>query len=377
MADPAIDATKPTTAEPPVLSPQEMSNQQLHEFFAKGTRFDKTDPAADDDPPPAGKTADSAPADAVDPAASTDATSPAASETATPEKPKKGKGLKARVEQLDQENDGLSQRLSAALRRRRELHEQLADAEREPSKPKADVKPGSSPATADKPTDANWKRFRTMDGAPKVEDFTGDTALEDFVEAKAAFIAEKLADEKFAALYDERTRQSEAERQQQREFSEAAERAEERAKADEARHPDWRTQLDPVLAKIPPARALPPGVAPNAMNFIKDQVMFEADHPVSLMVFLSTDEGKQWAFGLTKMRPERIVREIAIKDASFAADPDDDTHPSHVSKAPPPGQTLGRKPSAPVDPLKAAQESGNVEDFINQRNKQLVGAGSR
>lgn len=368
----------PAAAEPkPVLSPAEMNDAQLSEFFAKGTRFEKDAPA--DDTTSDDTAADSSPAKPAEQVASTDASSKAAaSETAKPEHGKKGKGLKARVEQLDQGNEGLSQRLSAALRRRRELNDQLADAEREPqSKPKADAKPASSPAAPDKPAEANWKRFRDLPGAPKIGEFTGEDALEDFVEAKAAFIAEKLAEEKFDRMFTDRQEKSHAEQEQHREFAEAATVAEERAKADEARHPQWREQLDPALAAIPPLRALPQGAKPNALNFIKDQVMFEAEHPVSLMVFLSSDEGKAWAAQLVKLPPQRIVREIAIKDASFAASDDDETTPSLVSKAPPPGETLGRKPSKPVDPLKAAQESGNVEDFINQRNRQVVGAGKR
>lgn len=361
----------PATSDKPVLSPAEMNDSQLNEFFSKGTRFEKDAPADAS----ADQSADAAPAEHAEHVESTDSSPAAASETATQDKPKKGKGLKSRVEQLDQENEGLSQRLSAALRRRRELHEQLGDAEREPtSKPKQDAKTDPSPTATDKPAEANWKRFRDLPGAPKIGDFTGEDALEDFVDAKAAFIAQHLAKEQFSTMFDERQQQSAAQSQQEREFLEVANAAEERAKADEARNPQWKEQLDPALAAIPPLRALPPGAKPNALNFIKDQVMFESDHPVSLMVFLSSDEGKQWAAGLTKMPPQRIVREIAIKDAAFGSQDDEETTPSLVSKAPPPGEHLGRKATKPVDRLKAAQESGNVEDWIEQRNRSAVGA---
>lgn len=362
-------ATAPASTEPtsaPVLSPQEMNDGQLQEFFAKGTRFEKDDAPAD---PSADQPADAAPADAVDPAASTDASSLTASETVTPEKKTRGKGLKSRVDQLAEENEGLSQRLSAELRRRRELNEQLSSLETKPT-PKADAKTDSSPATPE-PTEADFKRYLAMPGAPKAEQFDGD--LDAYTAAMGTFIAKQISREQFDQMFSEREQQTRVQSEQMHELNEAITTAEKRAQADEARDPQWRDKLDPAFARIPPARLLEPGQKPNVMNFIKDQVMFESEHPCSLSVFLCSDEGKDWAKTLVGLRPERIVREIAIKDASFGPSPDDDTTTSHVSAAPPPGPTLGRKPSAPVDPLKAAMDSGDAEAFINQRNRSVVG----
>lgn len=381
--DPAIDTTKPATAETPVLSPQEMSESQLQEFLAKGTRFPKEDkPAepADGESKTDANDADSSTAPAEGEKAAETAASPeAASETAKPEKKPKGKGLKARIEQIDQENVELERTLSAALRRRRELTDQLAreTAEQPPATPpKPDATTADSSPAATAPTDADYKRIMALPGAPKAEQFDGD--LDAYTAAVSAFVVKQVAKEQFDQMFNERQSQSAAEAEQLRELQEAFTAAEARAKADETRDPQWRDKLDPALAAIPPQRLLEPGQKPHAMHFIKDQVMFECEHPCSLLVFMSTPEGKQWAFGLAKMHPQRIIREIALKDASFADAPDDhDKPPSHVSAAPPPGPTLGRKPSAPVDPLKHAIDSGDPLSYIEQRNKQVVGAGSR
>lgn len=362
MAEPATPQPSTETVNPAVLSPQEMTDGQLQEFMAKGTRFER-----DAEPSPADKTSESAPDKPVDQAASTDASTGTASETVKPEKTK-GKGLKARVDQLKEENETLS----AELRRRRELNEQIA-AEDARSKPKQDATTDPSPAATAKPKEADWKRFKDLPDAPKSEDFTGETALEDYLDARAGFIAGHLAKEQFEQMFTERQNASHAESEHARELHDAITVAEARAAKDEARDPEWTTKLDPGFARIPPLRLLDKGQQPNAMHFIKDQVMFESEHPCSLSVFLCTEEGKAWAAQLVRMQPARIVRDIAIKDASFASQDDDESIPSHVSAAPPPGQTLGRKPAAPVDPLKSAQDKGDAEAWINLRNKQLVG----
>lgn len=358
-------AATPTAAETPtasVLAPQEMSDAQLTEFFAKGTRFDKEPDAPDT--ASADQPADSAPADAVDAAASTDAILETASETVKPEKAKKGKGVEARNVDLRAEIEENAR----LLRHRRELREQL---EREPEpKPKQDAKPDSS-TTAPAPAEEDFDKYANHPDFPDPEKFDD---LKKWGAAAARFVATEVAKEQFEQMWGEREQKTAAESAQARELDAAISTAEDRAKADEARDPEWKAKLDPGYVRIAPLRMLPEGTTPNVMHFIKDQVMFESEHPCSLGVFMSSDEGKQWAASLTRMQPPQIIRAIAIKDASFAAlDDEDTTPPSHVSAAPPPGHTLGRKASAPVDPLKAAQESGDVEAFINSRNKAQAG----
>lgn len=372
MADTATDSTAPLTTEAPVLSPQEMSETQFTEFLAKGTRFPKEEAPDAGDTKQADQPADSAPAEAVDPAASTDASPMAASETAKPEKKAKGKAVSERNVDLRAEIEENARLLDIRRRQREEIARDSAESA---PKPKTAAQPTDSAPAATEPTEADFKRYLAMPGAPKAEQFDGD--LDAYTAAMGVFIAKQITKEQFDQMFTERQRASEAESAQLHELNEAISSAEERAKADEARDPQWREKLDPALAAIAPMRLLSPGQKPHPMHFIKDQVMFESEHPCSLLVFMSTEEGRKWAFGLARLRPERIVREIAIKDASFADAPDDDHPPSHVSAAPPPGQHLGRKPSAPVDPLKSAQESGDVEGFINQRNRQLVGAATR
>jgi hypothetical protein len=359
-------ATAPASTEPTspaVLSPQEMNDGQLQEFFAKGTRFEKPEDGADD--LPADQPADSAPADAVDTAASTDALPQTASETVKPEKKTKGKAVTERNVDLRAEIDENARLLNLRRQQREELARQP-----EPTSKKADQPAAPAPATTE-PTEADFKRYLAMPGAPKAEQFDGD--LDAYTAAMGTFIAKQISREQFDQMFSEREQKTRAESEQLHELNEAITTAEARAQADEARDPQWRDKLDPAFARIPPARLLQPGQKPNVMNFIKDQVMFESEHPCSLSVYLCSDEGKTWAKTLVGLRPERIVREIAIKDASFGTSPDDDTTPSHVSAAPPPGPTLGRKPSAPVDPLKAAMDSGDAEAFITQRNRSLVG----
>src|SRR5687767_6813120 len=161
-----------TPAQPPYLTPQEMSSVQLREWERTGTAPDRV-PKAEEAAPaadtkPADQPAEAAAAQPGDQAASTDALSKAATETAVPEK-KPGKKLtaKERADEIERETKADEERLQAALRRRREVREALAHEEREAAAPKQVDKKAESTSAAPAPGEPAWKKYAKDPNAPK------------------------------------------------------------------------------------------------------------------------------------------------------------------------------------------------------------------
>lgn len=341
----------PAPAAPPPVPFHELGKEGRREFLETGKIT-------------ADKNADAATADQAAPGASTDAERQAASEPAEHGK-KKGKGVVARNEQLKAEIAEMNE----LLRTRREVSRQLEALE---TKPKQDAKPGSSPDGVEQPEQAAYERYANDPGAPDPEDFSD---LRKWGAAMSAFVAEKVAEEKFGQLFEARAQESAAVGEQQRELTQAAEVAEQRITADEAVVPDWRERMDPRFAAIPPSRLLPEGAKDSPQSFAKDQIMFESEHPAQLAVFYS-DEGNmaklmRMVNGRPTATPQSIMRDIAYQDASFrspgsragaaAAAPAAKT----FTKAPNPPANLGRKPGTSGDPVeKVINGKGKFSEFM-------------
>lgn len=259
--------------------------------------------------------------------------------------------------------------MNALLRTRSEVKRQLDALE---TKPRPDAKEGSSPDGKATPEQNAYDRYAQDPAAPDPEDFSD---LRQWGAAMSAFVAEKVAEEKFGQLFDARAQESAAASQQQHELTEAAEVAEQRITADEAVVPDWREKMDPRFAAIPPSRLLPNGAKDSPQSFAKDQIMFESEHPAQLAVFYSDEANMAKLMRMSNGRPtatpQSIMRDIAYQDASFrspgsragaqAAAPAAKT----FTKTPNPPTNLGRRPGTAGDPVeKVINGKGKFSEFM-------------
>lgn len=314
---------------------------------------------------PAEKTEEAAASKPVDQAASTDASSKAATEAAEPAKvkaPGQKKSAAERAEQIERETSAEEDRLRKALAKRREVREALEEAEREDRPSKAAKSADAATAATAEPS---WKKYRTMPGAPKAEDFP-EGGLDDYVAAMGSFIAEKIAEEKFNTLYEARSGQDREASERDRAFVESAEAAEIKVRAEVEADPEILGRIDPRWKALNPSDRLAPGEQLSPAHFVKDQVTFNSNHPAKLSEWLTANDGEELR-RIGRMRPDQIIREIAIKDASFDGQTPDDAgeaagerQHSRVSKAPAPSPTLGKKATPARNPHKAPE---SFDDF--------------
>jgi hypothetical protein len=373
---------------PATLTPQEMSTDQLREWELTGKAPDR-EPSGDgdtttQDPPAkagdeAGKTAEAAAAEPGKQAASNpDALrDEAATETAKPEKKKApGQKLSAseRKAQIDQEN----RELQESLKLRKALRQEL-DAMGQPASPKETKKEAASSTVAEGAKDPAWKKYSKHPDAPKVTDPQFED-LADYAAAMGVFVAEKIAEEKASEVYDRRAGQDRESYTRDQEFFELADAAEQRASKELEADPGILDRIDDRWKALNPSDRLAPGETLSPAHFVKDRVTFHSDHPLKLAEWLTADGSKELK-RVARLSPDRIIRELAIKDFQFGSPDsqetaDDDAavvSSKHVSKAPAPIATLGRKAAAARDPLEKAIKDGNQLEFIEQENRRSIG----
>ncbi len=149
--------------------------------------------------------------------------------------------------------------------------------------------------------------------------------------------------------------------------------------AEKAADPEIIERIDPRWKALPPVASLPPGQVPSPAQFVKDRAVFHSRHPLKVSEALTRDDSAELR-RIVRLSPDQIIREIAYLDASFPASQDEagGTLPSpHVSKAPAPSQTLGRKAAAAVDPLKKAIAEGDYLAFERLENERAVARNKR
>lgn len=347
-SQPAAPAASPATAAPALLSPQEMTKDQWQK--ARETGDFPTKPSSSD------ADADSSTAAPVAQAASTDASTQPASE---PGKPAKKKGLQARSEEVDRELSDLKRKLEIKQELERQLNAR--------PQPKQDAKTDPSPAA----TKAEWQRFAELPDAPKEDAFD---KYGDYTAAMALFIADKR--------FEERDQQS-----QQRSQYEARERhveqvhatARDRAATYFEQHPDAKAKVDPALLAIPPLSTLDPrtvdemkqspeGVQMLRGHWLLDRVL-ESEVPGPLLVHFSSEQGQRdWQRLIGLPSSAAVTRALGSIEARLSTGSPAPVHTS--SSAPAPPTTLGKRPAAPVDELKAAQDSGDFRRFKAAYNAQ-------
>jgi hypothetical protein len=362
MADestPTPDTTAPageaaTPIDPPSAGLHELSKTDRDAFYATGKVPDASDAASDSstDPAQGQKAAETAASDRAP-----------ASEPGKPAKDKKARNSEEnRVNELLEDRKRDRERADREARRADALERELAELR----KPKSDARADSSPA-AD-PSAPGWKKYRDMKGAPKIGDFEGPDALEDFIEAKSFFIAQQIAREEATGVVTERESQQQELAVAEREMETVVTQAADRLQAEETAHPELRAKVDPRLRQIVPARMLPEGQAVGPHHYAKDQITFESEHPLQLSAFYSSEEGLAEWQALMRMSPKQIERTILARDLSLRTSPRADGKPAAAAKtftkAPPPPEHSGKKPAQVGDPAEAAVKKGDFRGFM-------------
>ena len=124
--------------------------------------------------------------------------------------------------------------------------------------------------------------------------------------------------------------------------------------------------MDERFKRITPSSLLQPGEAEQPKHFIKEQVI-NAEHPLKLSVYFSTEEGQAKFRELAEMtNPARIIREVALLDAKFSqgSTASAGAPAKTFTKAPAPPANLGGRPSSGGDAAESAVKAGDFEGFM-------------
>lgn len=303
--------------------------------------------------PPADPSADAATAKPDAQAVSTETKSKPATESGEPGT-KKGKlSAKERAAEVAAEVEELNKQ----LRLRAEVRRQLDAVE---PKPKQAEK--TEPASTVK--EPAYKKYQAMPDAPKSADFE---SLDDYAAAMGVFIADKIADEKFDAKYESRSKQDRESYQRDERFAAQVEEAGARIEAEAAADPEILSRIDDRWKGLSPSDRLAEGERLTPAHFVKDRVTFHSRHTLKLSEWLTADGSKELA-RIAQLSPDAIIRELAYKDASFGdlaqdSPAADAPRPSQVSKASKPAPTLGRKASHGQDDLTSAIQGNDLDAF--------------
>jgi len=176
-----------------------------------------------------------------------------------------------------------------------------------------------------------WKRFRAMPDAPKVEDFD---AYDDFTAALGLFIADKRYDERQAKAAEQQDASATGARDRER-FAHFS------GKLDA----EFLSGLDARIADLPHRGVLKPGERGTVFHDIGDEII-DADNPKHVMQYLSDHPDE---FQRIASLPSRthVARAIAKLDTPLSAAPS--TGPASavpVSQAKPPTRPV--ESAAPV-----------------------------
>ncbi len=359
--------TTPAAIAKPTVGLHELSKAERSEFLKSGKTPDRKaeQPTSDVD-------AASSPAPSGDQSASTDAEVKAASETAKPSQKGKKPSTDDRWNELLEDRGRQRERADTNEKIIGKLEQRLAALE---TSAKQGAKP-DSPAAADPSKDP--RAYAKMEGYPKLNDFDGD--VDEWGAAVTAFVAEQVTKRHLDAALSERDARTQQERTQAQELDRVIDRAAARLESEKTANPELATKVHPGFHKLQPARFLPDDqITPS--NLIKDFVMFDAEHPLSLSVFFSTEEGqaefRRLATSVLQggMTLREMDRALALRDASFSSAPGGakptgtvkagDAPRKSFSKAPePPAQV--RKEAGGGDAVERQVTSGNLSGFIQE-----------
>lgn len=278
-----------------------------------------------------------------------------------PQTQPKKKSLEGRKQVVDAEVEDLKRQLSV----RDELRRQLAATDPKP-KPAETVKPETKakPAWADDPA------------APKLDQFA---SYEEYLDARADFIADKKLEKALSERDQQSSRQSEAIRK--------IDTVKQQGETFKTRVADYQkanpsAQFHPTLLEIMPMSAIEAhnALAPadqqlpiGAEHFIIEQVFNSELSGPMLAHFTSNPDDFQRLYTLANQNPAAAIKQIGMLEAQLGKTPASPApSPSaRVSNLPNPPTVLNGKAAA-LDPIRSAVKSGDVRAFKQLRHQERV-----
>lgn len=238
----------------------------------------------------------------------------------------------ARMEEATAKEAAAKRDAEAARRETAELRQRLDALER--PKPEA-----AKPETKQ----AEWKRYRAMPDAPKLGDFDGEEALEDWQAAMSLFVADKRYEERRAIETQEasKTAYEAREMEHYRGFE---------AKLNAAGK-DFIEGISPVLTETHRLSMLAPNERPTFANWLVEQI-YRAEPVKELLEYFNDDiaNGKKEAQRLAALPPDLALREFARLEARLT--------PAAAPQASGPAQTV--KSSVAKPPIRPERGSAQV-----------------
>lgn len=243
-------------------------------------------------------------------------------------------------------------------RTQRAIEQATRDLIAENARLRAQVAPRSTEPPAAAPTEPEYKRFRAMPDAPKLEQFD---SIEDHAAAMALFIADKR--------YEERDARSRQEQEQSQFLQEQGERnrAFNSRIADVVKtDPQFWEGISPDVKALRPRADLRPGERPTAANDLADEIL---DNPLGprLMVHLTEHPDVFDRLASARSRSQLYV-ELGKLYATFEQAPQT-SHTKQISSAPAPVTVLGTKAAEAANPIDAAVADNDVARFRAQRRQ--------
>lgn len=253
----------------------------------------------------------------------------------------KGKGVKARNEQLDSE----IQELEARLARKADLKRQLES--------DTGAKPDSPPAAETKPAELKEPV------EPKADDFK---TWDEFQTAERKYYRELAKYEAAIAVQQDRAQRAEEAKKQQQEAEgrQAAEKWNKQIESAAKKHSDWNDVIDPVSELV----GKDPRFQAGASFLLESEVGAEILYHLGS----NPDEAREIA-AMSPIRQVAALTRIELSltkpaESALKAPPG----PKKVTEAPPPPSDLnGRNQLAP-DPIAAALEADDTEAYMRLQN---------
>lgn len=194
---------------------------------------------------------------------------------------------------------------------------------------------------------AEHARYRAMPGFPKLTEFQGDDAFEDWLVAKDLFIADRRYDERRHSenqqIAAQRNEQSEAERRTTFQSKIGATPEERQA---------FIETIDPRLASIPRLSALPADEKASFGNFLVEQI-YRSEAPKELLTHFTAhpDDVQR----LSTLHPMQVIREMGKLEAQLTQAAASTT----TGTAPAPPMSKARPP---ITPVKGPSQSPALDD---------------
>lgn len=246
---------------------------------------------------------------------------------------------RARVEEATSQAAAAKRERDEARREATELRTRLDAMERRVAQP---VAAAQEPPKAETPQ-AEWKRYRAMPDAPKMSQFEGDDAFEDWNAAMSLFVTDKRHDERQQQVQQHRAQQSEVAH-----FQGFQVKIQEATAAD----PSFLEKLDRRLTETPRMSALPPNVRPTFVNYLVEQI-YRSEVPKELLVhFTAHPEDAQ---RLSTLHPTQVVREIGKLEARL-------TPPAASSKTGTAVALPKSQAKPPITPVTGSSQSASDDE---------------